>query len=448
MNEKLSTSNIISLSLMLFAMFFGAGNMIFPPALAQLAGTNYLQGLAGFMLTDIGISVLAILAIVLAGSTLDDLAGRVSPRFSVFLTVIIYLLIGPLFALPRTGTVSFELAILPFLPKLESTHIFISILFTFIFFAVTYILALNPHKVVDIVGKLLTPFLLISIAIIFVGSLIHPIGAIGIPTGDYATVPLFKGMIEGYLALDGLAALVFAIIVINSIKDKGITHKKNIVKYTLMTGIFAAIALTIVYIALGYIGASSASLGTFENGGQLLSAVTHLLFGKSGNIILGLAVLMACLTTSIGLVSSFGDYFHKLFPNYSYAQITLVVCIFSFAISNIGLTQLIKVTLPILMMVYPVAVVLIVVSFFDKWFQGKSEVYALGMLFSFVVGAISGLENAGIVLGQITLWAHSIPLYELGIGWVLPGALGCLLGALPFVKIPGCVTTAQCPNIE
>lgn len=434
MKMKINISSMIALSLMLFAMFFGAGNMIFPPALGQAAGTNFIAGLSGFMVADIGISVLAIMAVAICGETLDDMARRVHPGFSVFLTIVIYLLIGPLFALPRTGTVSFELAVLPFLPAGSSHNLAASLIFTFCFFTVTFLLALNPHKIVDIIGKLLTPFLLLAIAVMFIGVLIHPIGEISAPTGEYVQIPFFKGLIEGYLALDGLAALVFASIVINALKDKGIQRKHDIVLLTLVTGIIAAIALCIVYAALGYIGATSASLGAFENGGRLLSAVTHLLFGQWGNLILGIAVLMACLTTSIGLASSFGDYFHKLMPRVPYWLITLAVCFFSFAISNIGLTYLIQITLPALIVVYPVAVTLVIVSFFHKWFRGKQEVYVLSMLFVFVVSLITGLDNAGIHIALITDLIKQLPAYKLGIGWILPALAGCLLGALPFVQ--------------
>lgn len=431
-NEKLGTGKIISISLMLFAMFFGAGNMIFPPMLGHLGGENFLQGTLGFVVTDAGLSILGIAAIVLVGTKLDDLAGLVGPRFSIFVGMVIYLLIGPLFALPRTGTVSFELAAVPFLG--ENPGIIASVVFTAVFFGITYVLCLNPTKIVDIVGKVLTPILLISIAVIFVVSLINPVGEIGAAKGEYQDIPFFKGMIEGYLALDGLAALAFAIVVINTIKDFGLKDSKSIVKYTLISGVFAGIGLGVVYLALGFVGAQTSAGPAFENGGQILSSVVNQLLGNGGNAILGLAVLFACLTTSIGLATSFADYFHSLFPKKSYKLILTIVCVFSFAISNVGLTTMIQFTLPALVMVYPPAITLVLFSFAKKIIGDKHEAYALAMLFAFIIGIIDGLKTAGVATGAVGALVARIPFFELGVGWIIPAIVGCLIGMLPFIN--------------
>lgn len=433
MNEKLSFSKLLSLSLMLFAMFFGAGNMIFPPMLGQLSGENFLQSVSGFVATDAGLSILGIAAVVMVGTKLDDLVGLIGPKFSIFMGVMIYLLIGPLFALPRTGTVSFELSIVPFIPD-DVSKVVISVIFTAIFFSITYILSLNPSKIVSIVGKILTPVLLISIAVIFITSLIHPVGEIGSATGDYATIPFFKGMIEGYLALDGLAALAFAIVVINAVKDFGISKPKNIIKYTMIAGILAGVGLGITYMALGYVGAQASGGQLFENGGQLLASVVYQLLGTGGNIILGIAVLMACLTTSIGLASSFSDYFHEILPKYSYKTILTLVCLFSFALSNVGLTAMIKFTLPALVMIYPPAIALVLLSFCNRWIKSKAESYALALLFAFIVGIFDGLKVAHISLGSLSVLVAKLPLFELSLGWVIPAIIGCLIGMLPFVN--------------
>lgn len=216
--EKLSFGKLMSLSMMLFAMFFGAGNMIFPPGLGQLSGSNFFVATLGFVVTDAGLSILGIAAIVMVGTKLDDLAHLVSPKFALFMGMVIYLLIGPLFAIPRTAATSFSMAAVPFLPEGADTRIFL-FAFSALFFIATYFICINPAKLVSIVGSILTPILLISIAVIFVVSLINPVGEIGpAQTADYEKIPFFKGMIEGYLALDGLAALAFAIVVIDSVK--------------------------------------------------------------------------------------------------------------------------------------------------------------------------------------------------------------------------------------
>ncbi len=427
MKEKMSLPQIVSLSLMLFALFFGAGNMIFPPALGQASGEQVWPALAGFIFTDAGISVLGIAAIVLAGKSLADLSQKVGPRFAAVFAVVVYFLIGPLFAIPRTGSVSFELAMLPFLGEGASNQPYMA-LFTLGFFAVTLLLSLNPNKIVDIVGKVLTPVLILAIAVIGIGVFLHPLGPLGEATGDYVTMPFFRGLIEGYLALDGLAALVFALIVIENVQAYGVKSKRGIIKYSLLAGALAAIGLAVVYGILAYIGATSGSLGQFANGGQLLAAVTRHLYGSGGNVILGIAVIFACLTTSIGLTTSFGNYFHETYPRWSYRTIIVLVCGFSFLIANIGLTQLISVTLPVLIMVYPVTMVLVVCSFFDRFFHGEPAVYIGSMICAFAVSVVNGLETGGLSAGILSEWVRYIPFYELGIGWLIPAIVGALAG--------------------
>ena len=433
--EKLKLKQIVSVTLTLFAVFFGAGNMIFPPAMGQLAGTNYLKALVGFILTDAGIALLGIIAVVLVGTQISDLGNLVSKKFALFLSIIIYLLIGPLFALPRTGSVSFELAIVPYIRE-EQRWIF-SLVITAIFFAITYYLSSNPNKVVDVIGRYLTPILLLCIVSIFVACLIKgegtseaiQYGTISAPQGVYETIPFFQGMIEGYNALDGPAGLVFAIIIINAVSGYGITAKKSIVKYTIICGIGAAAILSAVYYMLTYIGA--VTITPFGNGGVLLHAMTSDLLGVGGGIILGVAVFFACMTTSVGLTTSFADYFHEIMPNVSYKKIIAIVCMFSFIISNIGVAQLVAISLPILMMIYPVTVVLIVLSFVKRYIGQRRMVYVLGMAFAFVIAFINGLEKANITLGIFTELCYHIPFYELGLGWILPACIGAWIGFWP-----------------
>lgn len=433
---KLNAKQLLSVSLTLFAIFFGAGNMIFPPAMGQLAGTNFISALAGFIVTDAGIAILGMIAVVLVGSSMSDLGRLVSRKFAILLPVGVYLLIGPLFALPRTGSVSFELALLPYIPK-NNAWMF-SLIFTACFFLLTYYLSSNPNKIVDVVGKYMTPVLLISILMIFiaciftdqVNSEMLQYGKIGAPQQDYASIPFFKGMIEGYNALDGPAGLAFAIIVINAIRGYGIKDKKCIVKYTIISGLGAAFFLAVVYFMLTYAGAITST--SFSNGGALLHALTTSLYGSVGGVILGVSVLLACLTTSIGLTTAFSDYFKELFPSISYKKIAALVCIFSFIISNVGLSQLITISLPVLMMIYPVTVVLILLSFMKKYIGHRRIVYVGGMLMALLASFVSALESAGISFVLTSLFHEYLPFYSLGLGWILPAAIGAGIGFLPF----------------
>ena len=433
--KKLNTMQIISISMMLFAIFFGAGNMIFPPAMGQLAGNNFPQALMGFILTDVGIAIMGISAIVLIGTSMDDLGNLVSRRFALFFSISIYLLVGPLFALPRTATVSFEISLLPYVAP--ENRMMASFLFTVIFFALTYHLSSNTNKLVDIVGNYLTPFLLLSIFIIFVASIVNTAGNGSIafgemmkPAGEYATIPFFRGMVEGYNALDGPGGLAFAIIVIHAIQQQGISEKRSIAKYTLICGLGSAVFLSVVYFMLTYVGAITNQ--PFENGGALLHAVTNHLLGNAGGIVLGVAVLLACLATAIGLTSSFADYFTTILPEkWTYKRIVRYVCIFSVIIANVGLNQLIKVSLPVLIMIYPVTITLIALSFLRNKIGQRRMVYVMGMIFTFMVSFVNGLESAGIHLGFISHAVSRLPLNNLGFGWISFAILGALIGLLP-----------------
>ena len=434
--KKLNMMQIISISMMLFAIFFGAGNMIFPPAMAQQAGTNFPQALAGFILTDVGIAILGITAIVMIGSTIDDIGKLISSKFAVFFSVSIYLLIAPLFGMPRTASVSFEISLSPYIdPKF---HIAASFIFSAVYFIATYYLSSNSNKLVDIVGKILTPFLLLSILTIFTAAIVNTagngslaFGEIMEPTGEYATIPFFIGMVEGYNALDGPAGLAFAIIVINAIRNYGVKEKKSIAKYTIMCGLGSAVFLTVVYYMLSYVGAITNA--PFPNGGALLHAVTNHLLGGAGGIVLGIAVLLACLATSIGLTASFADYFTSILPEkWTYKKIVGCVCVLSFVIANVGLDQLIRISLPILITIYPVTITLIVLSFFKNKIKDRRMVYVLGMIFTLFISCINGLENANIHLGIISDLVAKLPLNNLGFGWIIFAVIGSLIGFLPF----------------
>lgn len=433
--EKLKMKQVLSLTLTLFAVFFGAGNMIFPPAMGQLAGENYLQALAGFILTDAGIALLGMIAVVLVGNKIMDLGDLVSRKFSLLLSVTVYLLIGPLFALPRTGSVSYELAVRPYVPQ-QYTWI-VSLIVTAAFFGLTYYLSGNPSKIVDIIGKYMTPILIISIIVLYLvcvfadksGNVVQ-YGPIQKATGEYQDIAFFKGMIEGYNALDGPAGPVFAIIIINAVTGFQIKERKNVVKYTILSGIGAVAILSGVYYMLTYIGATTRT--AFANGGALLHAVASDLLGPAGGIVLGASVFLACMTTSIGLTTSFADYFHELLPSVSYRRITAIVCLFSFAVSNVGLSYLIAVSQPVLMMIYPVLIVLIVLSFGRKWIEDRKMVYMLSMIAAFAVAFINAMDSVGVSLGILTEWGQKLPMYHLHLGWIVPAVCGAALGFLPF----------------
>lgn len=428
MQHKLySNKDILILGLMLFALFFGAGNMIFPPLMGQAAGTNLGMATIGFMITGVGLPLLGVIAIAYTGGDLQTLANRVNPIFGILFTIIVYLAIGPFFGIPRTGTVSFEIGAAPFLPESVNPAGWPLFLFTIVFFAITFFLALNPTKIVDRIGKILTPILLGVIGLLVFKSIIIPMGNLHNPSEAYADSAFFKGFLEGYLTMDAIAALVFGIVVISAIKDKGVTDKKTITSLCMKAGFIAAIGLTLVYGGLSYLGATSTNVvGAADNGGQILSGSASYLFGSLGTVILALAITFACLTTSVGLVAATSQFFVKVFPSISYKAFVAILSIFSLSVANFGLNQLIAFSLPVLIMIYPLAIVLILLSFY-RW-KNESYVYSFSLLFTGIISLVDGLAIANINITFLQDIFSVLPFYSVGVGWLVPAIIGALIG--------------------
>jgi branched-chain amino acid:cation transporter, LIVCS family len=416
----------LSVGLMLFALFFGAGNLIFPPALGQAAGDMVWESMIGFFITGVGLPLLAVIALARAGGGLQTMTERVHPVFGTVFAFVLYLAIGPFFGIPRTGTVAFEMAALPFLP--EKIDMGLSLLmFTLLFFSVTYLLALNPSKLVDRIGNVLTPLLLLIIGAVLVKAVISPIGKLGVAAPEYQNSPVVKGFMDGYLTMDTLGALAFGIVIINAVKQKD-ELKENVTSMVIKAGLIAAVCLVAVYGVLAYLGATSQGLGESENGGQILTNVVYELFGQPGNLLLGLAVALACLTTSVGLVTACAQFAVKMFPRLSYKQIIFVLSIFSAGVANLGLSQLIKVSVPVLIMIYPIAIVLILLSYLHQAFSGRSEVYMGAIIATALVSVADGLKAFGIQLEAVEKFYAVIPLYADGIGWLIPAIIGAIAG--------------------
>ncbi|WP_255452240.1 branched-chain amino acid transport system II carrier protein [Sporosarcina sp. ANT_H38] len=417
------------LGLLLFALFLGAGNIIFPPLLGQMAGDELFIAMIGFLITGVGLPLIAVLAIANAGGGLETIANRVNPYFGIIFTMIVYMAIGPFFGIPRTATVSYEIGILPFLPDSVSGSSWPLVLFTIIFFIITVALALNPAKFVDRIGKVLTPILFLVIGALAVKSIVSPMGEIGQAQGEFKTNAFFRSFVEGYLTMDVIAALVFGIVVINALKAEGVTENRAVMKSMVFAGLVAAVGLAVVYISLGYIGATSVNVvGLQDNGGSVLALASTVLYGPFGTIILALTIVSACLTTSIGLVSACAQYFKQVFPRNSYKTYVFIFAGFSTIIANVGLTQLISISIPVLLTIYPLAIVLMLMSFIDKSFDRKPIVYILALLATAFVSIFDGLKSAGIDIKPVNDVLAHLPLYEQQIGWLLPAIVGGLIG--------------------
>ena len=428
--NRFTKFDTLKLGLTMFALFFGARNMIFPPLLGQQAGVQTWVTLAGFLITGVGLPYLGVIAVTKSGVQLNDLAGKASPLFAMIFPMIIYLAIGPFFGVPRTATVSYEIAVSPFVPSAYET-IALAI-FSVFFFSITVWLSLKPNKIVDRFGSILTPVLLVIVALFIGIGLAKPAGQAGPAVESFAQNSFAKGFIEGYGTMDAIAALVFAIIVINAIKMKGITDQKTITSITMKAGSIAVVGLALVYAGLAYLGMTSRLVAPdAENGGDILAKMAFELMGNNGLYLLGAAVTLACLTTSIGLVSATSTYLARIMPKLSYKWFVYIICIFTTIVSNIGLTKLLAVMLPVLIGVYPLAIVLITFSLFHKLFRGYREVYVFGLVAAGLIGFFDMLHAFKLDLGPVTQALEYLPLYGQGVGWILPaitfGAIGFLI---------------------
>ena len=424
---------------MLFALLFGAGNLIFPAAMGQNAGVNVWYAVLGFCVTGVGLPLISIAALGYSGCLdLEEAAGRVHPWYGVFYSVVSYLAIGPCFAAPRTGTVSFEIAVKPFLGSF-SPDIALPI-FLLVFFLLTYWLAATPSKLVDRVGKILTPALLAVILLLIVQSFISPLGTPQAPTKNYATpvTAVMQGILDGYNTLDAIASFIFATLVISFVKEGGVTQPKAIMKQVLLSGSIAVALLAFIYIFIAKIGADSVTqLGILETGAPVLAGSAKILFGNLGAAILAVIVLLACLSTSVGLVTCCAAYFMRLLGHFSYKTYAVIFCVISYLVGLFGLKTIIVSTIPVLMFIYPLLVALICLIFLDKFFGGRQCVYAWTIAFTFVMATINLLETAGVNLGSFeTMLQTYVPLHTFGLGWIPFAAVGFVIGLIWKAAVP------------
>nr|WP_280515212.1 branched-chain amino acid transport system II carrier protein [Uruburuella testudinis] len=420
--------------LMLFALFFGAGNLIFPAAMGQQAGDNIVSAMLGFMLTGAGLPLLGVAAIGYSGSRdVQELASRVTPLYGVLFAVLLYLSIGPLFAIPRTATVSFEIGIVPFLgAEAAAQKSWALAIFSLVFFAISYWLAMSPGKLIDRIGKVLTPMLLLCIAVLVGAAVLSPMGALQPAQAEFVTQPLVKGFLEGYNTMDALASLVFAIIVIDAIRARGVSDTKTLTGLTIRAGILAAVCLAVVYALIAYMGASSVSLfGILDTGAAVLSQTAQHYFGIGGNVLLAAIVFLACLTTSVGLITSCAEYFNRIWPRVSYRNFAIIFTLISCALANKGLAGIISFSIPMLMLLYPLTVVIILLAFLDKFFGGSRLVYVCTIFATLVVGLLDAYKTAfGFSEATAAAINNSLPLYNIGLGWLVPASAGFILGCI------------------
>ncbi len=419
---KQNSRDVLVVGVALFAMFFGAGNLIFPPYMGLLAGVDWQWALLGFLITGIGMPLLGIMAAARAGGTIEHMGSRVSPWFGLALSIVIILAIGPLLAIPRTCATAFELGVRP------SWEGFPRFLFSIIFFGITLLFSLNRTAVVDKIAKFLTPLLLITLTWIILKGIFSPMGSI---TGSELEGPTGRGFREGYQTMDALASLVFAQIVIGALLLKGYKNVKEQVMMTSMAGGIAALGLGLVYGGLMYLGATAGELyATSIERTDLLIAIAYELMGETGMLSLGLAVSLACLTTAIGLTATVAEYFSSLTKGWlHYRLVAVITVVFSGVFATVGVTTIVNVAVPLLVMVYPVAIALIILTLIGGPFADRA-VYTGAVIGALLTSVPEALTIVGLPLDNLDTLIGYIPLSGQGFAWLIPTAAGVAAGFL------------------
>lgn len=440
MRQKLSKHNLLLVGFTLFSMFFGAGNLIFPPFIGAQAGSLTWKAMSGFLISAVGLPVMGVAAVALSGG-LPNLARKVHPAFAFVFTLLIYLSIGPCLAIPRTASTSFEMTVLPVLSgmKLNLNSVVGRTGFTLetaaqfgysaLFFIAAMGVAFRPDKLTDRLGKVLCPTLLVLIGVIFTGCLVWPMGPYGAPDAVYSAGPVVKGFMEGYQTMDTIAALNFGIIIAINIQAKGVDQEGAVVRETVKAGIIAGILLALIYGALAHIGAPAGAVAAdTRNGARILTFVAGSLFGKAGMMILGVIFLIACFNTCVGLLSCCSQYFTTIIPVIGYKVWVAVFAVISLVISSAGLNMILAVSEPVLNAIYPVAIVLIVLAFLNPLTRRWPAVFPCSILFTGVVSVAYALEQSKVVIPLLSQATTYLPGYGAGLGWIVPALAGMAVG--------------------
>ena len=426
MNKR--TQDIFVSGLALFAIFFGAGNLIFPPYLGVITGDGWFATMCGFLLADPVIPILTVFITAFAGGRAVDLGKRVSPGFAKLLSLVAIICIGPAFAIPRTAATTHEVGVMPFFPNAPA---FITSL---IFFGITFALAYKESGVVDIIGKYITPALLIFLVLIIAKAIITPVGAI-VPVETDGGF-FVKGFYEGYQTLDALAAPLFTGIVVADLIRKGYgeVSEKERRSFIMMVGLVCFVALAVVYGGLTYLGAQGSSMFTADDARvEILVSLVGLLFGSFGKVALGLAVALACLTTSVGLTSAAGNFFEDISNGkIKYGVTVIVVTVISFALSLFGVDAIIALAGPVLTIVYPIIIALVFYMMFEK--HVRYDMAYIVMVAGVLVVAIIETVGANIGLGGMVDTIKTLPLGQFGFTWFVPSlvcfAIGYVIGKM------------------
>ena len=423
MKQKSLFLDILTIGFALFSMFFGAGNVIFPPFLGMQSGGHWFGGLTAFFVADVVLAVLALFAMFRAGSA-EGLLGSIGSRAAVILLTVIVLCNGPLLAIPRTAATTFEIGVSELIPLLSP------VTFSVFFFLLVLVLSIRESAVVDVIGKILTPLLLIGLAVLIVDGMIQPIGTIS-ETAQVDSVPM-NGIRAGYQTLDVMGALVLGPVLIRSAEARGYRDKKQRMKLLVGASAVAALLLLLVYLGLTYLGATASEIFSSDvSRTALIMYIVQRILGRPGLIIFTVVVALACITTAIGLTCACATYLSGLTKGRgSYKLFVVIICIFSAVISNLSLDTIISVSAPILELVYPVVLVLTAVSLVAPHLSRQACIAAV--LGATVMNILFTVDSMGLSMP----WLHALPLAGIDMIWILPSLLCGVIATVSFRRFP------------
>ena len=409
---------------MLFSFFFGAGNLIFPPMLGYTAQSNMWIAMAGFAITGILMPYLTVIVVAYKNGGVESIGNKVHPIFGLIFAICIYLSIGALYGIPRAANVAYEIGTKNLLPVHNQWTL---IAFSIVFFFIVYIIALYPSRIIDNLGKYLTPILIFIIALLCVLVFINPEGSVQQPGGEYTSTPIVSGILEGYFTMDLVAALAFSVVIVQMFKLNGVNDHKTLVKSVIKAGLISALLLVIIYFSLAYFGASTTHPG-FKNGTDILTFNSLRVFGTFGNLIFGIIVILACLTTCIGLVNACAAFAMEKLPKISYKSFVLIFSLLGFLVSTLGLNLILQFAVPLLTFIYPTSIVLVLISLLSIFIK-------FDMQYTFIIPTIVTLIISVLqiavdydLLNILNSLYHLLPLANIQLAWLIPFIVLTIVG--------------------
>ena len=420
------TKDVLLTGFALFAMLFGAGNLIFPPMLGYETNSSWVPTMLAFTITGVGFPFLGILSVSIVGNGIKDFANRVSPTFSKIFAIISILAIGPMLAIPRTGATAYEIT---FLHNGMNNTIY-KYIYLICYFGIVILFSLRASKVIERVGKILTPILLLLLFLIIVKGIFF--SGLSIKPDIYPHA-FKKGFLEGYQTMDTIASIAYAGIILKAIKnDRNLTQKQEF-SFLIKAGLVAILSLALIYGGFALVGAKMHSVLVTNDKIELLVKTTSYLLGNYGNLVLAICVAGACLTTAIGLVATVGEFFSSI-TSFKYEKIVIFTVIISFLLSILEVESIIRISVPILVFIYPVMISLIILNLFGKYIK-NDYVYKGVVLFTGIIGLIESLASIGITNTYTNSVLEILPFSDYGLTWLFPGLIGYILFSLMFRKV-------------